>query len=342
MKRTVSTLEWFGEMARRAPLRMRFNGDSREEWIAWRRQWRSKLQELMGRMPSPVEMEPEVIEERDTDHFRIIKILYGSDALSLVPAYLLIPHGIDEGEAAGVLCAHGHSGYNLGKDAVAGVSVGAEARRTVERFNYDYAKRLALRGYVTMAPDWRAFGERLDRSSFKSRDPCDVCQNMASWLGYNLLTLDVMDARAALDYLASRPEVGTERIGMIGLSYGGRLTTFTAALDERIKVAVVSGALNLFVERIQSKGSCGSQVVPGLLEWGDIPEVLGLIAPRPLIVERGLSDRLLPGKYFVDGFSRLRSIYDAAGASERLAKDEFEGGHMFHGKASLDWLDRWL
>ncbi|MCX8213282.1 MAG: prolyl oligopeptidase family serine peptidase [SAR202 cluster bacterium] len=43
-----------------------------------------------------------------------------------------------------------------------------------------------------------------------------------------------------MTYLQSRPEVDPDRIGCVGLSYGGTMTLFTTAMDEPIKCAVVS------------------------------------------------------------------------------------------------------
>ena len=86
---------------------------------------------------------------------------------------------------------------------------------------------------------------------------------MAQWLSYSILSLDVEDALVILDYLQSRPEVDGERIGMVGLSHGGGVTTFSPAPDERVSVSVVSGALNTFVDRIKNRGGCGNQLVPG-------------------------------------------------------------------------------
>ncbi len=334
--------DWIVAMAREAPLALSFHGQTVNDWSEWRGRWLAKLRELMGLLPERVPLEPVTIERFEGEGYVREKIIYHTDRHSSVPAYVLRPRNAGGKALPAILCAHGHDGHNAGKEAVAGVEGDAGVEETIQAFNYDYGRQLALRGYLTMAPDWRAFGERYDRSRIKGRDPCNVIQNSLSWLGYSLLSLDVFDARAALDYLQTRPDVDPDRLGMVGLSYGGRLTTFTAALDERVKVAVVSGALNLFVERMQTKGSCGSQVVKGLLQWGDVPEVLGLIAPRPLLIERGRDDVLLPKEYFLEGFSRLQDIYRAAAVSERLAKDEFDGGHRFHGVDALDWFDRWL
>jgi len=333
---------WLDRMVDDAQLDMVFRGRTGEDWENWRSMWRDRLIELMGPEPETVDPRPEIVERVELGSHTREKVIIRSDRHASVPAYVLVPGGIDPGvERPGILCAHGHDAHNLGKEAVAGVEGDPRVLESIRLMNYDYARQLAERGYITIVPDWRAFGERFDRGSV-SNDPCNVIQNSVSRLGFNLLTLDVHDAGVVLDYLQERKEVDSNRLGMVGLSYGGRVTTFVAALDERVKVAVVSGALNCFVERIRARGSCGSQVVPGLLRYGDIPEVLGLVAPRPLMIERGLSDPLLPAEYFEEGFSRLRRVYDAAGAGNRLARDEFEGGHRFNGARSLPWLERWL
>ena len=67
----------------------------------------------------------------------------------------------------------------------------------------------------------------------------------------------------------------------------------TAALEPRIRAAVVAGALNLMQERIQGRYSCGAQVIPGLLQYGDVPEISSLIAPRHCVWEIGSRDGLI-------------------------------------------------
>ena len=82
------------------------------------------------------------------------------------------------------------------------------------------------------------------------------------------------------------PDASPNRVACVGLSYGGRMTMVAAALEPRICAAVISGALNMFQERAMSSDySCGAQVIPGLLELGDTPEIGSLIAPRACIWE---------------------------------------------------------
>jgi dienelactone hydrolase len=162
-------------------------------------------------------------------------------------------------------------------------------------------------------------------------------------LGKLLIGENLRDAIWALDYATSRGDVQADRIGCAGLSYGGRMTMLTTALDPRVKVAVISGALNMFQERLQIPGySCGAQIIPHLLEFGDTPEIGSLIAPRPTIWEAGLHDPLAPQKWLEIASGRIARAYEAAGQSGNFTVHRFNGGHVWNGEAALPLLDRVL
>jgi len=128
----------------------------------------------------------------------------------------------------------------------------------------------------------------------------------------------------------------------VGLSYGGRMTMLTAALEPRIRVAVISGALNAMQERISGPYSCGAQVIPGLLQFGDTPEIASLIAPRSCLWEVGSQDKLLPPEWVEQALERIRRAYGAYGAEQELRVDRFEGGHRWNGELALRILEKVL
>src|SRR5260370_28757707 len=115
---------------------------------------------------------------------------------------------------------------------------------------------------------------------FKKGDACGDTFIRVQMLGKLLIAENLRDALWALELLARHEQVDADRLGCVGLSYGGRMTMLTAAVEPRIKVAVVSGALNLMQERVSKPYSCGAQIIPGLLNYGDNPQISSLIAPR--------------------------------------------------------------
>src|SRR5258708_28167695 len=112
------------------------------------------------------------------------------------------------------------------------------------------------------------------------------------------------------------------------------MTIQTAAVEPRVRVAVISGALNVMQERIAGAYSCGAQVIPGLLQYGDVPEIGSLIAPRLAVWEAGTRDGLIVPKWADDALARMRLAYRSLGAPDHLLVDRFEGGHVWSGRVA--------
>ncbi len=161
-------------------------------------------------------------------------------------------------------------------------------------------------------------------------------------LGKLLIAENLRDSLWALEVLARHDQVDAKRLGCVGLSYGGRMTMLTAALEPRIRVAVVSGALNVMQERISKPYSCGAQIIPGLLNFGDVPEIGSLIAPRPCVWEVGSRDALMIPQWADEALGRMRRAYKALGAEDQLQVDRFEGGHEWSGRVAFPLLEKVL
>jgi len=323
-----------------------FEGSTREDWERWRKAFDGRLRALLGRFPEPVPLEPEIAETVDCDDHVREKVYFDSEKYATVAAYVLIPKDLRPGERRpGILAAHGHG---RGKADICGVYATEEEQQHVQALNYDYARQFARRGYVVIAPDWRGFGERSSPADWArpGRDPCNVNYMAMGYLGYHLLALQVWDGMKCVDYLQSRPEVDPERLGVGGLSFGGTMTTYLAALEPRLKVACISGYVSTVkgdAITMRGKGNfCGAQYMPGLLTIGDIPEVAGLIAPKPLCVEMGEEDQCFVIDDAKAAFAQVERIYAAAGASDRLISDVFAGGHEWSGRKSFAWFEHWL
>jgi cephalosporin-C deacetylase-like acetyl esterase len=64
----------------------------------------------------------------------------------------------------------------------------------------------------------------------------------------------------------------------MGISGGGTVSLFSAAVDKRIKVAVVSGYFNTFRDSILSLSHCLDNYVPGILNYVEMYDLAGLVA----------------------------------------------------------------
>lgn len=332
--RNVSLWHQWNALCNRPP-RMRLSEVSHDAWASWRASFSAKLDELMGPTNPLVPLESEVISSEHIEGYRRERIVIDTEPDMSVPAWLLIP---DEPNGAGIVSIHGH-GYVHGETV--GIGGDAESCERLRRLNYAYGRRYVERGYTVINPDMRNFGARHDDERYR-RDSCDLAALRLQQFGVNLIAGQIRDLKACLTVLGDRSEVDPARIGATGLSYGGRLTMYLAALDERVACAVSSGALNIFRERLTIDSSCAAQFVPGMLTCGDTPEVFGLIAPRPLLLELGTVDGTSPEVFAMEAWAQIERIYEAAGTRDRLDIDVFETGHRYHGAKAFDWMQRWL
>jgi len=325
-----------------APLKLQFRGSTPAELAAWQQEFGTKLSALIGPHTPPKQWKARTISTREfPDHTRE-ELLLEADATPALPLYVLRPKTSSVKRFPIVLCLHGHGQF--GHDAVAGVEDTPELKEEIRKMNYDYGRQLVREGYLAVAPCFTPFGRRLDAKTRAARiDPCVPAFVRMMYLGRTVLGENLRDAMWALDYASARSDARADRVGCVGLSYGGRMTTVVSALDPRVRVAVISGALNVFQERMQGAGaSCGSQVIPGLLEWGDTPEIGSLIAPRPVIWEAGRQDTLMVAGWLEKAAARIQRAYAAAGKPENFVVHRFDGGHVWNGETVIPHLAKVL
>lgn len=345
--RNYSLMEYFNRLAEERRPSLTFAGETKGDWERWRGELSAKMLELCGEWPEGVPLNPDVVYRVDEGDFIREKVVLDTERHYSVPSYVLIPKDRrreKKGRLPAILCLHGHG--QSGKEAVAGVrdpNRPAIATSIVEH-NYDYAAQMAREGYLTMTPDSRGFGELgPDREQMAGRDPCNVHFIKGLLLGLSLLTLNVWDMMKCIDYLGSRAEVDGDRIGAMGLSWGGTRTTFLSALDERVKAADIICYVTQFEHfAIRDANFCGSQFLPHLYRYADVADVAGLIAPRPLLVESGIYDTCFPVEPVLRAHEHLKRIYRAAEVEDRLHIDLFVGGHQFHGPSAREFFERYL
>jgi dienelactone hydrolase len=329
--------------------------------------------ELLNYAPTACDPRPEIVERLDKgDHFRE-KIYFNTTPDIQVPAYLLIPKQAKR-PAPAIVALHDHGGFYLwGKEKL----VELEREHTVlTNFKRDYyggksvASELVRRGYVVLVIDMFYWGERRmllddDPADWRTRPDDIKAESIAAFnqrsgqseqlvgrtifsAGFTWAGVIFWDDIRSVDYLLTRPEVDKNRIGCVGLSVGGLRSCHLAALDERIKAAVVVGWMASFPKQLQRhvRNTIGhTKLVPGLYRFMDYPDVASLAIPSALLVINGSRD----GLFNLDGvhasFEKLAACYKKAGVADRFRGRMYDTPHEFNTQMQTEaweWLQRWI
>ena len=325
-----------------APRRLRFQARTRSEAEAWQQQLRSKLTELVGGFPvERLPLRPMTLETRTFRGYRREKIVFDSRPGVSVLAYLLLPEQARK-PAATMICVPGHG---RGVDDIVGIDEHGADRTDKAGYQHDFAIQAAEAGMAAVAIEPMAFGCRRDAITARKGLSTSACQPAAGGallVGQTMIGWRVWDVMRTLDYIATRAELDSSRVGCMGISGGGTVTLFSTALDPRIRAAFVSGYLNTFRDSVGSLSHCIDNYVPGILNWAEMYDVAGLVAPRPLFVESGEKDDIFPIRASIESFSRTRDIYRVFGVQDRVEQEVFPGEHSFWGKRGLPFLARHL
>ena len=153
---------------------------------------------------------------------------------------------------------------------------------------------LARQGRMVAVADVRGFGEtkspRNVADVFTYFDPASGMDAdftyAAFFLGRPLLGMRVWDALSVFQYLRSRPDVDQARIFVVGRGWAGLAALFAGAADGRIAGAAVEGIPASYAEIVRSAVYTQpvSVMLPGALLDFDLPDVMGYLAGRPLLV----------------------------------------------------------
>ncbi|MEM1099415.1 MAG: hypothetical protein AAGH92_11585 [Planctomycetota bacterium] len=199
--------------------------------------------------------------------------------------------------------------------------------------NYgDLPRRLLRRGIAVAMPQLWVWDTQFDaqearEAKLPAEDPAGVSfhefAGMLCATGSNAMGLEAFGLMRTLDALLVEDRFDAQRVGMAGLSYGGSITLITAALDVRIRSAWTSCCFHngASFKRSRSQG------------WRDIlhrfghAELAGMVCPRPLCVEIGKHDELIPYRGGVAESEKVRAIYDRLSLSDQLLVHVHDGGH---------------
>lgn len=319
-----------------APRKLAFRGEA--TYQDWPRQLRGKLIELL-RMPERPVGAPrvEMLGKRKDmgDHFAQ-DLVFESEPGVEVPCRLLLPKNT-RGPLPVMICLQGHTtGMHI--------SIGEVVHdRDVEDLggDRDFARQAVRRGYAAIAMEQRAFGLRSDGRADCCRRTLDLevnddnhtCKHTAMTallLGRTILGERVFDIIRACDAIAEIDGVDADAINVMGNSGGGTVAWYAAAVEPRIKGAIVASCFCTVEKSIGAIDHCTDNYLPGMLEWFDFADIAGAIETARVAVVMGRHDPLFPHQGVDEAFAQARSIFAAQGRPDDIVFAQGEDGHRFY------------
>ena len=303
------------------------------EFPAWKEQARSKLRELMGHPFAEVGLSPEVVHEETARGITIQKVKYATQPYMNVVALLAFPEGsAEDAPRPAMVCLPGHGAGKVG-------SIGFAWTPNHETYGID----LAARGFVTITLDQFGFGERIPRADHWMPGPEGVYMRVPQMLGLSAIGLRAWDVVRTIDFLETLPFVDKANIGCVGNSGGGMTTSFAAAVDERIRAAVISGYFCSWLYSIISLAHCPCNYMPHLMEYFTIADIVAMRAPQPTFIVSGEKDKIFPQAGVQEAYKIAQQAYELAGAPENLGIHVMSKTyHRFSGEKSYPWLEAQL
>lgn len=228
----------------------------------------------------------------DRDGYRLTRVYWRTFARWFAGGWLYEPGGpVPEGGRAAVLCPHGHWADGARHPVV-------QARCIT----------LARHGYVVLAVD-----------SLHVEDDRVALSSLSAMTWANL---------RGLELLRARDDVDAARIGCTGASGGGQQTYYLTALDSGLAAAVPAVMVCHLGEIMPHDGvHCRCNHTPHLARVVDVPEMSAAFAPRPQLFLSVTGD--WTRRFPQEGFPAIAALYEALGASDRVASLQWDKGHDY-------------
>ncbi len=306
----------------------------------WKKETKAFILKTLGDFPKRVSLEPELVVEWEHDGLHKQRwIINPCEHISL-GLQVNRPMKMESGEKLpAILCWHGHG--KGGKEWV----MGSDATPEFEANKNKYGHVMAKHGFVTYAVDWMGFGDINDsgkpnwKNLANGRDWCNLYYLNATMLGMTSLSINLTFGFAATDFISELSYVVNDRIGVMGMSGGGTMALWTALCDPRVKATEIICYSDLWKNfGFRDLNYCGMQVAPGLYKLVDLPDLQGLLAPMPLLIDIGVKDTCFTVDGAMQCFKKVSEIYADAGAESELFLDLHRGEHGWAANKSFDFF----
>lgn len=287
---------------------------------------KTRLLQLLGEWPSKSPLSSAVVDQVDCGDYIRERVEYDTEPGERISAFVLVPKHKPGRNAPAVFCHHQHANnFALGKSEVVGLAGDPDQALAVE---------LVRRGYVVLAPDALGFEDRNYAAGVIERQ---WAHRLVA--GKTLLAKVLHDVGVGLDYLQTRIEVGSDRFGFVGHSYGGRMAIWVPTVDDRVVVSISHCGALTYRDSISLDHPIQPEFcVPGILSYGDLPDIARLQGAF-LYLSSTTDDKWSPSASTI--YEEASQHRDRGSITLRL----WPGNHVFTEEmrqAAYDYLDQHL
>lgn len=336
--------EYFTNMYALVCRKVSLTGNTKKDFDKWRNEELSHLHQALGldklkSQYAQYKIRVEKKEEADSGSFIVQKWIVWTEPTVPLPVIVLIPKN-KTGKTPLIIATHGH-GKNM--DQYDGIYPNVFGKNSASK-EISIARQAVNEGYIAIAPTMRAFGDTRtgeDKNAGNSFS-CHTQLLRDLLVGRTPIGDRVWDMSKILDWAIQNFSVDTNRVAITGNSGGGTVSLYTAACDSRIKVAVPSSCFCTFTASIGLIPHCECNFIPGILEVGEMSDIAGLIAPRPLCIVNGKEDMFFPTKETRKAFNDLKTIYATAGAVNFVELYEGNGGHKYYPEGAWAFINKYF
>lgn len=245
-----------------------------------------------------------------------------------VPLYILEPVASADSAVRDEVIIYSH-GHGLGA---------TEAIDPIHEDKYQKCLpvHLAQKGYKVFVPELIGFG-RVRMESFLEEEYSGCYANATQLLmnGITMAGLRVYQILALIEHIQKRTAL---KPVLAGISGGGLVTAFTAALGCDIKGAFISCFTNTFKGSIMSMFHCVDNFIPNILSVGEEPEIIAMACPTPLLISAGREDPIFPITHTEEAVDMIQNIYTRFGTTGKIDVEIFDGVHEISEGALYPWL----
>ena len=315
-----------------------------EQWAMKKEEIRQVWLEYVGNLPERPKVRFKIVSETQmSDHVRQ-KVVFNTIHDDEITAFLLIPNEAKNNKKKYPAILALQPTNELGKIPV--------ATRTEAKPNHAYGLDLVSRGYIVLAPDDLTSGERI----YPGQKYFHTAPFYEKYPDWTIMAQTLVDHMQALDFLSQHERVAADRIGTIGLSFGGYNTFFLSSVDPRIKAVVSVCGLSSFTGDAKPDRW-------GIRDWYshfprltedlnndrvpfEFNEIIALSAPIPMLFYSPQHDRIFPHwKEIGETLSDVYKLYQWLGHADQFDYIIGPGEHDFPPvirEYAYDFLDRHL